>query len=122
MKEFKVIDIINRVSLVIDAGENNIHEGQYIAVLNEKGHPIYDDETKEILGYAPTYKAVLNVSKTDEKISFCSALPNEIEHEVLIQYTGLQESPFLGEVRFHIENERLVHENIVRGDKVIILY
>lgn len=122
MKKFEVIEIVSNHTLVIQVDDNNVHEGQYIAVLNTEGVPIYDSLDSEIIGYIPTYKAVLNISEINGKIAFCNAIPENLEHDVLIKYSEMQKETFLGEARFYRENERLLHKRINRGDQAIILY
>ena len=121
MKDFKVISIIDRRTLAINAGENQLHEGQYIAVLNNSGRPIYDDENN-IMGYVPTYKAILNVNSVQEKISLCMALPRDIQHDVLMKYSDSSSDTLLGDPMFNNENDKLYPEEILKNDKVILLY
>lgn len=121
MKEFKVISIVDRRTLAIDAGENQVHEGQYIAVLNNNGRPLYDDENN-IMGYIPTYKNILNINSVQENISFCTALPIDIQHDVLTKYSDSLSDTLLGDPMFYSENDKLYPEEIMKDDKVIVLY
>lgn len=69
-KIFKVAEIIDDYTLVINAGENqNIKENQRFLIFSLDGKEVYDPDTKELLGCLETTKGTATATSVLEKMT-----------------------------------------------------
>ena len=68
---FRVIKIISDRRIVINAGKNDVSEGDILRVIVKNDEEIIDPETNEVLGTLDFVKATVYVEHVYDKMSIC---------------------------------------------------
>lgn len=86
-KEFRVVSIPNRDSVVVNAGATNLGVGTILEIFIP-GKEIFDPETNKSLGTLDIIKAYLEVVAVYPAMCLCK---NRVKHNVLTTLGGLVE-------------------------------
>jgi len=124
MKEYRVIEIVDEYEIIINYGsESGSKENEKVKIV-ERGRPVIDPETNEVLGTRDAIKAILVIHSVSEKFSTCRN--RRITYNSLLNPTLQLFKTTVDYEKLHVDpkeitdNKVLIDNPIRVGDKVIV--